>query len=89
MPYGAGADPNAVDKGGVTPLQRAVRARCASAVSALLEGGSDPQQVEQQRHGGRWSWRSRPPAGRDGIADGQVPAGRNHPFARGVWGTRR
>ena len=44
----AGADPNAVDKGGVTPLQRAVRARCASAVSALLEGGSDPQQANSR-----------------------------------------
>jgi Ankyrin repeats (many copies) len=37
----AGADPNAVDKGGVTPLHRAVRNRCASAVDALLEGGAD------------------------------------------------
>jgi len=38
----AGADPNAVDRGGVTPLHRAIRARCASAVSALLEAGADP-----------------------------------------------
>ena len=38
----AGADPNAVDLGGVTPLHRAVRNRCADAVSALLEGGADP-----------------------------------------------
>lgn len=37
----AGADPNAVDKSGVTPLHRAVRARCAAAVKALLDGGSD------------------------------------------------
>jgi hypothetical protein len=37
----AGADPNAVDKGGVTPLHRAVRNRCASAVRALIEGGAD------------------------------------------------
>ncbi len=37
-----GADPNAVDLGGVTPLHRAVRNRCADAVSALLEGGADP-----------------------------------------------
>ena len=36
----AGADPNAVDLGGVTPLHRAVRNRCADAVSALLEGGA-------------------------------------------------
>ena len=44
----AGADPNAVDKGGVTPLHRAVRARCANAVSALLEGGADPRQANSR-----------------------------------------
>jgi len=38
---GAGADPNAVDQGGVTPLHRAVRNRCAAAVATLLEGGAD------------------------------------------------
>jgi len=37
----AGAEPNAVDKNGVTPLHRAVRTRCATAVSALLAGGAD------------------------------------------------
>jgi hypothetical protein len=37
----AGADPNAVDNGGVTPLHRAVRTRCAAAVKALIEGGAD------------------------------------------------
>ncbi|HKA88254.1 MAG TPA: ankyrin repeat domain-containing protein [Haliangiales bacterium] len=37
----AGADPNAVDKGGVTALHRAVRNRCAAAVRALLGGGAD------------------------------------------------
>jgi len=37
----AGADPNAVDLGGVTPLHRAVRNRCAAAVKALLDGGAD------------------------------------------------
>ena len=39
----AGADPNAVDLGGgVTPLHRAIRNRCAGAVGALLEAGADP-----------------------------------------------
>jgi hypothetical protein len=38
-----GADPKAVDKSGVMPLHRAVRTRCASAVSALLDRGADPQ----------------------------------------------
>ena len=37
----AGADPNAVDKSGVTPLHRAVRTRCSAAVRALLDGGAD------------------------------------------------
>jgi ankyrin repeat protein len=36
----AGADPNAMDKSGVTPLHRAVRQRCAAAVDALLRNGS-------------------------------------------------
>jgi hypothetical protein len=37
----AGADPNATDMSGVTPLHRAVRTRCAAAVAALLAGGAD------------------------------------------------
>ena len=41
---GAGADPNAADKGGTTPLHRAIRNRCAAAVRALLDGGADPRQ---------------------------------------------
>jgi Ankyrin repeats (many copies)/Ankyrin repeat len=36
-----GADPNVADKNGTTPLHRAVRNRCAAAVKALLDGGSD------------------------------------------------
>lgn len=36
----AGADPNALDKSGVAPLQRAVRQRCPLAVDALLRGGA-------------------------------------------------
>jgi hypothetical protein len=39
----AGADPNAADTGGVTPLHRAVRNRCAAAVQALLDRGADPK----------------------------------------------
>lgn len=38
-----GADPNAVDKSGVAPLHRAVRNRCAAAVRALIDGGTDPR----------------------------------------------
>lgn len=36
-----GADPDALDKSGVTPLHRAVRTRSAAAVQALLDGGAD------------------------------------------------
>ncbi len=38
----AGADPNAVDKRGVTPLHIAVRTRCAAAVRTLIQLGADP-----------------------------------------------
>lgn len=39
-----GANPNAVDKSGVTPLHRAVRTRSSPAVRALLDGGANPRQ---------------------------------------------
>ena len=39
-----GAETNAVDKTGVAPLHRAVRARSLAAVRALLDGGADPRQ---------------------------------------------
>lgn len=39
---GAGAEVNARDKNGATPLHRAVRTRCAAAVKCLLEAGADP-----------------------------------------------
>jgi Ankyrin repeats (many copies)/Ankyrin repeats (3 copies) len=43
----AGADPNTVDKSGVTPLHRAVRTRCAAAVRALLDGGADVRRTNK------------------------------------------
>jgi ankyrin repeat protein len=39
----AGADPNALDRSGVSPLHRAVRTRSPAAVRALLDGGADPK----------------------------------------------
>jgi hypothetical protein len=39
----AGAAPDSTDKGGVAPLHRAVRTRCAAAVRALLRNGADPR----------------------------------------------
>ncbi|MEM6933488.1 MAG: ankyrin repeat domain-containing protein, partial [Pseudomonadota bacterium] len=37
----AGADPDARDGNGATPLHRAARTRCAVALRALLDGGAD------------------------------------------------
>jgi hypothetical protein len=45
----AGAAPDSTDKGGVAPLHRAVRTRCAAAVGALLRNGADPR----MEHGAR------------------------------------
>ena len=39
----AGANVDAQDKNGATPLHRAVRTRCAAAVHSLLSLGADPQ----------------------------------------------
>ena len=38
-----GADPNTLDKSGVSPLHRAVRTRSLPAVRALLDGGANPR----------------------------------------------
>jgi hypothetical protein len=38
----AGAEIDAPDKNGATPLHRAVRTRCATAVKCLLDAGADP-----------------------------------------------
>jgi len=38
----AGANINAPDKNGATPLHRAVRTRCAAAVKCLLDAGANP-----------------------------------------------
>ena len=39
----AGANPNTINKTGVSPLHRAIRSRCAAAVQTLLEYGADPE----------------------------------------------
>jgi ankyrin repeat protein len=43
----AGADPNAIDKSGVTPLHRAVRNRSSGAVSTLIDKGADPLRMNK------------------------------------------
>src|SRR6185503_4399776 len=42
-----GADPNALDKSGVTPLHRAVRTRTLPAVRSLLDGGANPRALNK------------------------------------------
>jgi ankyrin repeat protein len=39
-----GADPNCMDRSGVSPLHRAVRTRSLAAVRALVDGGADQRQ---------------------------------------------
>jgi ankyrin repeat protein len=63
---GAGADPNAVDMDGVTPLHRAVRTRCAAAVAALLAGGADA---------GRRNRSGSTPLGLAGLSTGRSGSG--------------
>jgi ankyrin repeat protein len=42
-----GADPDAVDGSGVTPLHRAVRTRSMAAVRALVEAGANPRKANK------------------------------------------
>jgi hypothetical protein len=67
-----GADPNAVDKNGTTPLLRAVRNRCAAAVKALLDLGADPQATNRS---GSTAWRlARLTTGRGGSGSADARA---------------
>lgn len=43
----AGAEIDAPDKNGATPLHRAVRTRCAAAVTCLLDAGADPLRLNK------------------------------------------
>jgi len=61
----AGADPNATALGGVTPLHRAVRNRCAAAVETLLRAGADPRLAND--HGSTASDLARWTTGRGGA----------------------
>ena len=62
---GAGADPDAVALGGVTPLHRATRNRCSAAVEALLAAGADPRL--RNDHGSTPSDLARRATGRGGT----------------------
>jgi hypothetical protein len=61
----AGADPNAAALGGVTPLHRAVRTRCAPAVATLLRAGAAPRLPTD--HGSTPSDLARWTTGRGGV----------------------
>jgi hypothetical protein len=68
----AGADPDAVDKDGVTPLHRAVRTRCAAAVSALLAGGADAKR--KSNNGSTPMWLAAHNTGRGGSGSAEAKA---------------
>jgi ankyrin repeat protein len=61
----AGADPNAVALGAVTPLHRAVRNRCSMAVAALLRAGADPRRAND--HGSTPADLAQRNTGRGGV----------------------
>lgn len=60
-----GADPNAPDKNGTTPLLRAVRNRCADAVAQLLDLGADVHATNH--HGSTAEHLARVTSGRGGT----------------------
>jgi ankyrin repeat protein len=70
----AGADPDAVDMGGVTPLHRAVRNRCAAAVKVLLERGADPRR--KNRNGSTAAQLAKLTTGRGGTGSPDAKAQR-------------
>jgi Ankyrin repeats (many copies) len=67
-----GADPNAADRNGTTPVQRAVRNRCAAAVKALLDAGADPHASNRS---GSTAWQlARWTTGRGGSGSAEARA---------------
>jgi len=54
----------------VTPLHRAVRTRCATAVSALLAGGADPKR--QNSSGSTPMWLATHNTGRGGTGSAEA-----------------
>jgi Ankyrin repeats (many copies) len=67
-----GADPNAADTNGTKPLHRAIRNRCAAAVSALLDAGADPR---AKNGSGSTAWQlARWTTGRPGSGSAQARA---------------
>jgi Ankyrin repeats (many copies)/Ankyrin repeat len=67
-----GADPNAAALGGVTPLHRAVRNRCATAVAVLLRLGADPHLAND--HGSTAKDLARWTTGRPGSGSAEARA---------------
>ena len=81
----AGADPNASDQGGATPLHKAVRTRCAAAVKALIDGGADPTPQDQGRLDGAAACAGQFRSRRQRIAGGEGGAAGDSAPVRGVW----
>lgn len=68
----AGADPNAFDTVGSSPLHRAIRNRCAGVVRVLLAGGADPRAPNSR--GSTPMDLARRPTGRGGSGSPQARA---------------
>ncbi|MFC6156516.1 ankyrin repeat domain-containing protein [Kribbella jiaozuonensis] len=68
----AGADPNAVALGGVTPLHRAVRNRCSAAVDQLVRSGANPNLANN--HGSTPSDLAHLTTGRGGTGSDEAKA---------------
>ena len=76
----AGATVDLPDRGGVTPLHRAVRARSPAAVAALLSGGADPH-AATSKAGSTPLHLAVAPTGASGTAGVRRPPARDRPDA--------
>ncbi len=80
-----GADPNAVDSGGVTPLHRAVRTRSLPAVRALLDGGANTENTEQHGVNALAPCRSNHRERRERLSPRARTTGRHRQAADDAW----
>jgi ankyrin repeat protein len=72
----AGADPNAANMDGATPLHLAVRTRCAAAVKALIDGGASP--LARNKAGSTPAFLTTQNTGRSGSGSAEAKAQLEH-----------